>query len=115
MTEEHFQVSGKMVRARLALTVAEVYGVPRARCTLGRSRGDDSQRDTCSRRHQDQDRIRRGVPTAWARHGVAQAINLGDQMLMLPTEAIDQIVGDEATNAARPCIPAFARHRRRTS
>ena len=98
MTEEHFQVSGKMVRARLALTVAEVYGVPRARCAPWAAAVEMIHNATLVHDDiQDQDRIRRGVPTAWARHGVAQAINLGDQMLMLPTEAIDQIVGDEAT------------------
>jgi geranylgeranyl diphosphate synthase type I len=37
---------------------------------------------------QDQDTTRRGNPTLWVNHGVAQAINAGDFLLMLPFLAL---------------------------
>jgi geranylgeranyl diphosphate synthase type I len=40
---------------------------------------------------QDGDTVRRGAPTTWVRHGVAQAINAGDLMLILPFHAVDAI------------------------
>jgi len=38
---------------------------------------------------QDGDEVRRGQPTAWVRHGVAQAINAGDLMWIAPIAAVD--------------------------
>jgi geranylgeranyl diphosphate synthase type I len=40
---------------------------------------------------QDGDLTRRGEPTVWARHGVAQAINAGDYLLMLPFLALAEL------------------------
>ena len=97
MTKEHFASPGKMVRARLAFAVAEVYGVSRSRCVPWAAAVELLHNATLVHDDiQDEDRVRRGAPTTWARHGVAQAINLGDQLLMLPTQAIEQLMGDEA-------------------
>lgn len=90
MVQEHLATGGKRLRARLALAAATALGVgPGARAwaeavellhnaTLVH---DDIQ---------DGDRVRRGQPTTWVRHGVAQAINAGDLMLMLPFVAISR-------------------------
>lgn len=86
---EHLDTGGKRVRARLALAVAEALGLDvedavdwAAACELLHNATlihDDLQ---------DGDRTRRGHPTTWARHGMAQAINAGDLMLMLPFLAV---------------------------
>ena len=40
---------------------------------------------------QDGDRVRRDQPTTWVRHGVGQAINAGDLLLMLPFTLLSEI------------------------
>jgi geranylgeranyl diphosphate synthase type I len=90
--QEHLATGGKRLRARLALGAVECMGAERsvgvgwaAACELLHNATlihDDLQ---------DRDRMRRGHPAAWARHGAAQAINAGDLALMLPTLAIDQV------------------------
>lgn len=89
---EHLHGGGKRVRARLALAAAESLGVARddvigwaAACELLHNATlvhDDIQ---------DGDRTRRDRPTTWAQFGVAQAINAGDLMLMLPFLAIGHV------------------------
>lgn len=90
MVQEHLATGGKRLRARLALAAATALGVgPGARAWAEAVEllhnatliHDDIQ---------DGDRVRRGQPTTWVRHGVAQAINAGDLMLMLPFIAISQ-------------------------
>ena len=90
MVQEHLATGGKRLRARLAL----------AACTaLGAGPGARAWAEAVELLHnatlvhddiQDGDRVRRGQPTTWVRHGVAQAINAGDLMLMLPFTAIAQ-------------------------
>jgi geranylgeranyl diphosphate synthase type I len=97
MVVEHLRTGGKRIRARLALAAAESLGhsanaaVPwAAACELLHNASlvhDDLQ---------DGDRMRRGEPTLWARHGEAQAINAGDLLLMLPTLALDEMDADDA-------------------
>ena len=89
---EHLQTGGKRLRARLALGAMEALGGPReaaigwaAACELLHNASlihDDLQ---------DGDRMRRGQPAAWAKHGEAQAINAGDLGLMLPYLALREV------------------------
>ena len=80
---EHLSTGGKRLRARLAMETGVRLGaegkemVPwAAACELLHNATlvhDDLQ---------DGDRVRRGHPTMWVKHGAAQAINAGDLMLM---------------------------------
>lgn len=93
MVLEHLRTGGKQVRARIALQAAQALGqepmtlVPiAAACELMHNATlvhDDLQ---------DGDTMRRGAPAVWVRHGEAQAINVGDAMLMLPTLALEQML-----------------------
>lgn len=90
MVHGHLATGGKRLRARLALAALDVLGVGReqgigwaAACELLHNATlvhDDLQ---------DGDRTRRGRPTVWAQHGGAQAVNVGDLMLMLPFLALE--------------------------
>jgi geranylgeranyl pyrophosphate synthase len=81
MSAYHFDTGGKRLRALLPLLVAEELGRdPVGMLPFGAA---------CEMLHnatlvhddlQDGDRLRRGRATIWARHGVPQAINLGDAM-----------------------------------
>ncbi len=98
MAAECLRSGGKRLRARLALAAGHALGVAEevlvpwaAACELLHNATlihDDIQ---------DADRVRRGRPTAWARHGVGQAINAGDLMLMLPFLAVGEIEAPPAT------------------
>lgn len=90
MAREHLATGGKRLRARLALSVLDVLG-------SGRERGV-GWAAACELLHnatlvhddlQDGDRTRRGHPTVWAQHGAAQAVNVGDLLLMLPFLALE--------------------------
>jgi geranylgeranyl diphosphate synthase type I len=90
MVQEHLSTGGKRLRARLALLAADALGahhdaVPWAAAVELLHNATLVHDDI-----QDGDRVRRGQPTTWARHGVAQAINAGDLLLMLPTLALDE-------------------------
>ncbi len=89
---EHIASGGKRLRARLALGCVEVLG--------GKRRQAVPWAAACELLHnatlihddlQDGDRIRRGRPATWARHGAAQAINAGDLGLMLPYRALARL------------------------
>lgn len=94
---EHLDTGGKRLRARLALAAGEALGLSRASlvgwaaaCELlhnGTLVHDDLQ---------DGDRQRRGHPTVWVRHGAAQAINVGDLMLVLPYAAVQGVPVSDA-------------------
>ena len=87
MVRTHLQTGGRRTRAQLALMAAQALGVDQAigwaaACELLHNATlvhDDLQ---------DGDKVRRGHPTLWATHGMAQAINSGDLMLMLPFMAL---------------------------
>ncbi len=97
MAIEHLQTGGKRLRARLALASCAALGVTEevsigwaAACEMAHNATlihDDLQ---------DGDTLRRGVSTTWARHGMVQAINVGDLLLMAPFSLIDTIPVDEA-------------------
>ena len=89
---EHLATGGKRLRARLALAAVDALGGARdagvgwaAACELLHNATlihDDLQ---------DGDQQRRGHPTVWARHGAAQAINVGDLMLVLPYAVLAEV------------------------
>lgn len=98
MVSEQLAAGGKRVRARLGLAAIEALG--------GDRRDAVAWAAACELLHnatlvhddvQDGDTTRRGHPTTWARHGVAQAINAGDLMLMLPYRAVEAVPVDDAT------------------
>lgn len=100
MAREHLETGGKRLRARLALAATVALG----------GRGDDAVgwAAACELAHnatlihddlQDGDETRRGQPTTWVRHGMAQAINAGDLLLMLPYVAIAEAPIDGTVRA----------------
>lgn len=87
---EHLATGGKRLRAKLALEASAAVGLPveaavpwAAACELLHNASlvhDDLQ---------DGDTVRRGHPTTWVKHGMPQAVNAGDLLLMLPFAALD--------------------------
>jgi geranylgeranyl diphosphate synthase type I len=95
---EHLDTGGKRVRARLALAASTALGVAREVATPWAAAVELLHNATLVHDDlQDGDRVRRGRPTTWAAHGMAQAINCGDLMLMLPTLAVAAVDVDDAT------------------
>jgi geranylgeranyl diphosphate synthase type I len=97
IVEEHLQSGGRRIRARLAIGACEALGVTEPRAVVWAA--------ACELLHnaslvhddiQDGDTLRRGRPTTWARHGVAQAINAGDLLLMLPFSVLRHLDGSDA-------------------
>ncbi len=100
MVGEHLATGGKRLRARLALAATEALGAPRTAAVGWAAAVELLHNATLVHDDiQDGDRVRRGQPTVWARHGVAQAINAGDLMLMLPFLALDEAHLSPATRA----------------
>ena len=89
MVQEHLATGGKRIRARLALSAMEALGGRRIDA-LGWAAAVELLHNATLIHDdiQDGDRMRRGQPTTWVRHGVAQAINAGDLLLMLPFQAL---------------------------
>lgn len=120
MVHEHLGTGGKRLRARLALAACETLG-SRAEYAIDWAAAVELLHNA-SLVHddiQDGDRLRRGKPTLWAHHGVAQAINTGDLLLMLPFRALGgypatvqsallQILAEYAENTARGQIRELA-------
>ncbi len=102
---EHLTSGGKRLRARLVLRSVEALGgaidqaVPwAAACELLHNATlvhDDLQ---------DGDRLRRGRPALWVRHGTAQAINAGDLGLMLPFLAVAGLPDPARKAALQECL-----------
>lgn len=98
LSAEHLATGGKRMRARLCLEAAAAFGVEE-RAALGWAAAVEMLHNATLVHDdvQDGDTVRRGQPTVWARHGVAQAINAGDLMLMLPiSRLIARIPADES-------------------
>lgn len=92
MAQEHLATGGKRLRARLALAAGEALGGDRARTVPWAAACELLHNATLVHDDvQDQDRIRRDQPTVWVRHGVPQAINCGDLLLMIPTLALESL------------------------
>ena len=91
MVQEHLATGGKRIRARLTLCAMEALGGKRTDAVGWASAVELLHNATLIHDDiQDGDRVRRGQPTTWVRHGVAQAINAGDLLLMLPFLAVEQ-------------------------
>lgn len=89
MIHEHLGAGGKRLRARLALAATRAFGA-QAEDAIDWAAAVELLHNA-SLVHddiQDGDRTRRGRPALWARHGLAQAINTGDLLLMLPFRAL---------------------------
>lgn len=83
---------GRRVRARLALAAANGFRVrPREAIAWAASVELLHNATLIHDDIQDADLERRGRPTIWAQHGVAQAINAGDFLLMLPYVALREL------------------------
>jgi geranylgeranyl diphosphate synthase type I len=90
MVQEHLATGGKRIRARLTLCAMEALGGKRVDAVGWASAVELLHNATLIHDDiQDGDRVRRGQPTTWVRHGVAQAINAGDLLLMLPFMAVE--------------------------
>jgi geranylgeranyl diphosphate synthase type I len=82
------------MRARLCLAAAAALGVSRTAAIPWAAAIELLHNATLVHDDiQDGDLLRRGQPTVWVRHGVAQAINAGDLMLMLPFLAVEHLEG----------------------
>lgn len=89
---EHLATGGKRLRARLALATMQALGAPRIEAVPWAAAAEMLHNATLVHDDvQDGDSVRRGHPTVWARHGVSQAINVGDLMLMLPFRALERL------------------------
>jgi geranylgeranyl pyrophosphate synthase len=120
MANEHLETGGKRLRARLALAACETLGA-RAEEAVDWAAAVELLHNA-SLVHddlQDGDPMRRGKPALWARYGPAQAINVGDLMLMLPFRALRrypagvqaalvQILAEQAESTARGQIRELA-------
>lgn len=99
LAAEHLATGGKRMRARLCLELCAALGVDE-RAAIGWAAAVEMLHNATLVHDdiQDGDAVRRGQPTVWARHGVPQAINTGDLMLMLPiSRLIARLPVDEAT------------------
>jgi geranylgeranyl pyrophosphate synthase len=95
MVQEHLATGGKRVRARLALAAYDALGGPRERAAPWAAACELLHNATLVHDDiQDGDTMRRDQPTTWVRHGVPQAINAGDLMLMLPFLALGDLPVD---------------------
>lgn len=113
MAAQQIATGGKRIRARLALEACASFGVDRASAIKWAAAVELLHNATLIHDDiQDGDTTRRGRPTVWATHGVAQAINAGDLMLMLPFLAVAEtdnehkaellaIVAETATHIVR--------------
>jgi len=94
IVQEHLSTGGKRMRARLCLAAAAAMGVSRTAAIPWAAAIELLHNATLVHDDiQDGDLLRRGQPTVWVRHGVAQAINAGDLMLMLPFLAVEHLEG----------------------
>ena len=94
---EHLSSGGKQLRARLTLAAAEVLGHPRQNAVPWAVACEMLHNATLVHDDlQDGDRLRRGREAVWVRHGVAQAINVGDLALMLPYRALEHLDTSDA-------------------
>ncbi len=88
---------GKRIRAVLPLMVAEALGEdPESMVAFGACCELIHNATLVHDDLQDGDRVRRGEPTVWVKFGSAEAINLGDAMLMLAPRCLEHVDVEEA-------------------
>ena len=111
MALEVLATGGKRLRARLALQAAAALGARGREAVAWAAAVELLHNATLVHDDiEDGDTTRRGKPTLWAVHGVAQAINAGDLMLMLPYIALERI----APEARAELCGTLAHHAVRT-
>ncbi len=89
---EQISGGGKRLRARLALAAASALGAADEDAIAWAAAVELLHNATLAHDDvQDGDRMRRGRPALWVGHGVAQAVNAGDFMLMLPYQALSEV------------------------
>jgi geranylgeranyl pyrophosphate synthase len=105
----HLASGGKRIRARLALAACEATGGTAARAVGWGAACELFHNATLIHDDlQDGDDTRRGHPTVWREHGMPQAINAGDLLLLLPILAVGEV---DAPAAVRELLcMAMARH-----
>ena len=107
MSAEHLATGGKRLRARLALAAAAALGGPHHEAVIWAAAVELLHNATLVHDDiQDGDATRRGEPTLWSRYGMAQAMNAGDLMLMLPYLAVSRLPGGLSGELSR----AIAEH-----
>jgi geranylgeranyl diphosphate synthase type I len=95
MATEQLATGGRRFRARLALSACEALGVTERDAVVWAAAVEILHNATLIHDDiQDEDTTRRGAPTLWVKHGVAQAINAGDFMLMLPLLIVEELQAD---------------------
>lgn len=95
LVSEHLAGGGKHTRARLAIEAAAALQVDAPDAVVGLAAACELLHNATLVHDdiQDGDRLRRGRLTLWARHGVDQAINAGDALLLLPIAALEHATG----------------------
>jgi geranylgeranyl diphosphate synthase type I len=84
MANHHFSFPGKMLRPRLAFELGSLLGLNAERMVHWAAALEMLHNATLIHDDlQDGDHYRRGQPTIWNRYGAAQAINLGDFLMLL--------------------------------
>lgn len=92
MAQAHLDTGGKQLRARLAAAATLALGGSRANAVAWGAACELAHNATLIHDDlQDGDTHRRGQPTTWHRFGMAQAINAGDLLLMLPFVALAEM------------------------
>ena len=92
MVREALGTGGKRIRARLALLACGALGVSKQDAVCWAAAVELVHNATLVHDDiQNGDTHRRGRETVWVKHGVGQAINVGDLMLVLPYQALDQM------------------------
>ena len=108
MAQEHLATGGKRLRARLALAAASALGAPEDAALAWATACELAHNATLVHDDvQDGDPVRRGQPTVWKRHGVAQAINAGDLLFMLPFTAVLQAEQSATTATLSAALASF--------
>ena len=89
MAKEHLGTGGKRFRALMTLQAADLLGVSQRSAIYWAAAVELIHNATLVHDDiQDGDTTRRGRPTVWKKHGVGQAINVGDLMLMVPYQIL---------------------------
>lgn len=92
MALDHLATGGRRFRARLALMACDALEVHEREAILWAAAVELLHNATLVHDDiQDEDTTRRGSPTVWVKHGRAQAINVGDFMLMLPHLVVEDL------------------------
>lgn len=92
MALEQISSGGKRLRAQLALLACDAFSVPESSAIIWAAAVELLHNATLVHDDiQDGDEVRRGQPTLWVKHGLAQALNAGDFLLMAPFLALQEL------------------------